>query len=189
MNLLTIDFDWIMAPVINAYNDMVGSHEDDIIGLWQLIKRRMPGINFQPDWNLFAKIRSICEMYAGRLYKIQNHDQVVPFCEAGVEVLINLDHHHDYYGGDGLTFDCSNWVKRLEFRKQFKKYIWIPSPTSILELDKKPNFFTASSEPMDTLRKYTIDQVVLCQSPQWLSPECNELWEMFTSTLDFLDKE
>jgi len=190
MNICTIDFDWIMWPVINAYNDMVPAKMDaPIQKLRDEVRKMIPGVDLRPDWPSFQKIKSICEIYQNRLYKIEDHGEIVDLCKEPCDFLINIDHHHDYYKGDGLTYDCSNWVRVLERRKLFKQYIWVPSKSSVTDLDKKSTFFTASPEPMETLRKYKIDKVILCESPQWLSTECSELWEMFTSTLDFLNKE
>ena len=191
MNILTIDFDWIMWPVINAYNDIVPAILDiPYQKLWDKIHYLVPGVSMQPSWDSFQTIKNLCSTYSTKLYKIEDHGEIVSLCTEPCDVLINMDHHHDYYDGNGIDYDCSNWVRVLERKKLFKQYIWIPSKSSWKEdFEKKPIFYIAPVNPMETLRKYKIDKVILCQSPQWLSPEANELWDMFITTLDFLNKE
>jgi len=77
-------------------------------------------------------------------------------------------------------------VRRLDQKKWFKQYIWIPNTTSARrDLEAKSYFTVASPDPMETLKKYSITEVYLCESPQWLPWEAIELWNLFVESLDF----
>ena len=192
MNILTIDFDWIMSDIIECYNDDI-STGGDYEEMWEDIKRRMPTLNYNPNMELFGKVEELCKMFHDRLYKITNHQQVVPYVGDGCDVLINMDHHHDYYKASiRPAYDCSNWARYLHTKKMMRQFIWIGNPTShgLHSLDEDRSLVVAPSfEPMDTIRRYKIDKCILCQSPEWLSPEVNQFWDIWTSTLDFIEEK
>lgn len=191
MNILTIDFDWIMSDVIECYNNNITTG-DDYDEMWKDIKRRMPTLNYNPNIELFEKIQKLCTIFHDRLYKIRNHQDVIPYVGNGCDILINIDHHHDYYKPTiRPPYDCSNWVRYLHQKKLFQQYIWIPNPTShdldILDADQR--LYTMMEEPIELIRRYKIDKCILCQSPEWLSPEVNKFWDIWTSTLDFVEEK
>ena len=190
MNILTIDFDWIMGDVIEAYNDDISAGEDHQ-QLWDSISKRLPGVNLWPNYSLYLDIKNICNLYKGKLYKITNHHDIVSYIKEPIDTLINIDHHHDYYKATGVTYNCGNWVRWLHNQKKFKTYIWIPNDSSLLTLADQNNLslLTVPPYPMETLYRYKIDQVFLCQSPEWLSPQANELWNLWTPTLDFIEEK
>jgi len=190
MNILTIDFDWIMGDIIETYNGEISANEDYNI-MWDNILLHSPGVNYWPNYQLYQEIKDICTIYKNKLYKIKNHHDIVPFIENPIDTLINIDHHHDYYFLNGFSYNCGNWVKWLYQHKMFKNYIWIPNTTSQLNLidENDLHLLTVPPYPRETLFRYKIDQVFLCQSPEWLSPQANELWELWTSTLDFINKK
>lgn len=190
MNILTIDFDWTMADIIEAYNGEISGNEN-YNAMWDPIIRHMPGINWWPNYKLYLELKNICSIYKNKLYKITNHHDIVPYIENPINTLINIDHHHDYYKETGLSYNCGNWVRWLYKQNKFKQYIWIPNETSQLNLyeEKDTNLLTVAPYPMETLYHYQIDQVFLCQSPEWLSPQANELWDLWTSTLDFINEK
>jgi len=184
MNILTIDFDWIMSDSIECYNDLISTSTTR--SNWADFRKTMPGLNFNPSWELFHTVKKICEIYRGKLYKIIDHAEILQYINQPIDTLINIDHHHDYFKSNGLQPFCGDWVRRLDNKKWFKSYIWIPNPTSdIQDLEKKNYFYIAKPDPMLTLQKYSIAQVYLCQSPQWLPWEAIELWDLFVATLDF----
>ena len=165
MNILTIDFDWIMGDIIETYNGEISANED-YDTMWNSILLHSPGINYWPNYQLYQEIKDICTIYKNKLYKIKNH--------------------HDYYSLNGFSYNCGNWVKWLYQHKMFKDYIWIPNTTSQLNLidENDLHLLTVPPYPREALFRYKIDQVFLCQSPEWLSPQANELWELWTSTLE-----
>lgn len=192
MNILTIDFDWIMGDIIECYNNRITTG-DNYKEMWQDIKRRMPTLNYNPNMKLFKEVQKLCETFRGRLYKIVNHQEVISFIEDKCDILINMDHHHDYYEATTRpVYDCSNWVRYLYNKKMLKQFIWIPNSTShgLHDLDEDRSLVVAPHDnPMETIRRYKIDKCILCQSPEWLSPEVNEFWDLWTSTLDFVNEK
>ena len=189
MNILTIDFDWIMSDIIETYNGEISSNED-YDKMWNGILLHSPGVNYWPNFKLYQEIKDICDIYKGKLYKITNHHDIVRYIEnlnEPVETLLNIDHHHDYYKDSGLHYNCGNWVRWLYKNKKFKDYIWIPNDTSQLHLSDENDIhlLTVPPYPREAIFRYKIDQVFLCQSPEWLSPQANELWNLWTATLDF----
>lgn len=190
MNILTIDFDWVMGDIIEAYNGEISAGEDYAL-MWDKILLHTPGINYWPNYKLYKDIQHICSLYKGKLYKITNHHEIVPFIKEPIDTLINIDHHHDYYKSSGVSYNCGNWVRWLYNHQQIKNYIWIPNDSSQLDLFEQNDLhlLTVSPYPMETLFRYKIDKVFLCQSPEWLSPQANELWNLWTSTLDFIEEK
>ena len=186
MNILTIDFDWIMGDIIETYNGEI-STEEDYQSMWGNILLNSPGVNYCPNYELYKDIKNICNLFKGKLYKIINHHDIVKYIEEPIDTLINIDHHHDYYKSSGVTYNCGNWVRWLYSHNKLKNYIWIPNHSSQLNLidENDLHLLTVPPYPMETLFRYKIDKVFLCQSPEWLSPQANELWNLWTSTLDF----
>ncbi len=190
MNILTIDFDWIMGDIIETYNGEISS-DSDYNTMWDSILLHSPGVNYWPNFKLYQDLKDICRIYRDKLYKITNHHDIVPYIKEPIDTLINIDHHHDYYKASGAHYNCGNWVRWLHNKGKFKTYIWVPNDTSVLDLADENNLslLTVPPYPMETLFRYKIDQVFLCQSPEWLSPQANELWNLWTSTLDFINEK
>ena len=193
MNILTIDFDWIMSDIIECYNDNIETNSD-YEEMWADIKRRMPTLNYNPNMILFKEVEKLCAIFHDRLYKIKSHEEVVKYVPPDCDILINMDHHHDWYKASDRPSDygCGNWGRYLYDRKMIKQFIWIPNPTShslgIFD-DRSKDLRVALGDPMETIRRYKFDRCILCQSPEWLPPEVNDFWDMWTSTLDFVNEK
>lgn len=195
MNILTIDFDWIMSPVIEAYNNFVDEDDWKTRNLcWEEIHRVLPGMNFFPDLSLFDNVIEICEKYQDRLYKINSHEEVIPYCK-GADVVVNIDHHHDWYGTQLIREpNCADWARYLWDTKKIKQYIWIANPTSnsfpFFKFDiPKDGVIVINGDPFFTLSKFNFDKIILCKSEYWLSDEALSLWNILIRRFDFINEK
>ena len=94
MNVLSIDFDIIMAPVIEYYNNMVPKKD------WEQIQNENPGmITPKADLHHFNFIIQLLEKHLNNidnLYIAFNHKKIIDFLENEESFsIINIDHHHD----------------------------------------------------------------------------------------------
>ena len=94
MDILSIDFDIIMAPVIEYYNNMVPGKT------WEDIQNENPGmITPKADLYHFNFIIQLLEKHLkdiNNLYIAFNHKKIIDFLENEKSIsIINIDHHHD----------------------------------------------------------------------------------------------
>lgn len=192
MNILTIDFDWIMGPCIEAYNNFISEDDYETRDLcWEDIHKALPEFRFTPDLNLFENVWELCETHKEHLYIINSHEQVIPLCPDQFDTLINIDHHHDWYSEEKFIRvpNCATWAQYLWERKRIKKYIWICNTTSLNSLPTDPNLIKWDQDPFVLLVKYPIDKCILCKSEYWLSDEGIQLWDILTRNFDFINKK
>ena len=211
INILSVDFDWIMAPSIEAYNNLVFN---DNYKNWDSIVQQMPGIHFPCDLTKYKSLM-VClyNVVSGLKDKDHykwglNHDQIVECITKDWNLknrpynLYNIDHHHDCgYLDNGAptvkealnqTMGRANWVCHLAQNTQLQSYTWVHNETSQRSL---------SRDMINHLHKFTdcidlnvidfvqFDYVFLSASKEWVPPEYHCLFDTMTYLLAQLIKK
>jgi len=196
MNILSIDFDWIMEPTINSYNNFSHPQENWTFNTWRDIKFEIPegNFSFNPDkyyqlLNIIINFRLNCKdldyIYTGldhhfildamKFWNINKEESIL---------LCNIDHHHDCgYIDKGEQYlesiekqnpSLANWV--YYFCKEYNttQYLWIKNDNSMwppdnMELSNSPLFIPSSD--IASIRKINFDRLFICLSPDWVPPK------------------
>ena len=209
VNILSIDFDWIMEPSIEIYNDIVSSED----GPWAAFQERAPGVKMECS---FSKYEDLCtflgthtnpRLTSKDILICNEHHELFHFIEKINRPfnLYNIDHHHDCgYAVDkeyqsietayqtlGLT--CGNWVYALakDHPDLFLSYNWICNYNSVPPINELftlvPHFM--SSRDLQTIDRIHFDKICLCQSSQWIPPEYRPLFRaMLGLFANFINK-
>lgn len=185
MNILTIDFDIIMAPSIQLYNDIIkGNNEWTIENMAEIY----PLLNYvEADFEIYQKLTNFLNNIAPlvdkeEIYFIRNHNDIIKYLPPHDDVTIyNIDHHHDItygnpedeigYGGSGLG--CGNWVKFLLDYNMIQDYIWIHNYTSAPPSDELMEKYPFDDEMCilyeDALDDIpTPDKIIISASFEWV---------------------
>ena len=176
--VLTIDFDIVMAPTINLYNDLVGDNK----GINAIIKK-YPTLEqaLIADFFIYAVLlqeltRHFKYIPADKVHFIKEHHSIVPIIEkidAPVD-LVNIDFHHDTgYGISTYTRierpDCGNWVKYLKDKGLLRSYVWVNDiEGSEMPFVKGIVDFTVPIQQCKFHNFEPFDHLVICHSPQWI---------------------
>ena len=205
VNILSVDFDWIMAPSIEIYNNMVGGDRYP----WDEIRDRCPGARFDCD---FERYKKLC-IYLGNIVKTlpkdhlkhaQDHGAIVDACKdwsinQHTYNLYNIDHHHDcgYNNKENPTIEdlcsgvtCANWVLMLTKEcPNCQSYIWINnynSNSAILDpaFDNMPPFTQTSD--INAINYVDFNYVFICKSEPWVPPQYYPLYEGLLELLENL---
>lgn len=116
MNVLSIDFDIIMAPSINLYNNMVPELN------WDELLRNLPNLTTTPaDLNIYSDILRylLCTIdKTSSIFISYSHFFIKDYLQNDTDLnIVNIDHHHDIFydikDKDKKLEDCScaDWVK------------------------------------------------------------------------------
>lgn len=193
-NILTIDFDIIMKPSIQLYNDYA---TDNWIELLQMPEARL----FRADMNIYHKLTNyvlllLDQMNFEDVYFIEDHSQMIKYLQNEYNIsLINIDHHHDCgYESDQLNhfislenINCGNWCKRLLDNNQLTSYVWIKNTNSDItqsSVNQINNIFDFNSIDL-TLLPFP-DKLILCLSEPWVPPHYRPLFKIWH---DYFEKK
>ena len=184
-NIVTIDFDIIMAPCIDLYNNLVPRVP------WPAL-RNIPQLNvLTADMFTYQRLTEylislLPKLSFEQIHFVYNHEQAT-FKMPGNELLdiYNIDHHHDCgYGPIEEDKDepmgCGNWVKKIKEIEQLNKYIWIKNVNS----DKKPENFDIEENFIGSYNLEQIpipDQLIFVLSPQWVPEDFYPLFKLWQS--------
>ena len=203
MNVLSIDFDWIMEPTIEAYNSL--SHGRDAFGpaeIWRIIQGKIPGFSPECDLNKFTDLFFFLKEKVNGIDKDNikiafNHEEIYDFLDKDFDVsLYNIDHHHDmgYPQNDSEEnkeralegLGCGNWVSFLNKNKKIKQYTWIGNhnsnpPMNIISNDYDNFIFTTD---LNALCSVKFDKIFICASWEWVPLKYRNLFDILISLLD-----
>lgn len=195
MKILSIDFDIIMAPSIELYNERVPGMN------WEELTTAFPLLAFcQADLTHYRRLIE----YLIKIAPFVNKDDIhIAFGHQKIldsipededNVVINIDHHHDLgYGDNPLDKEgtCANWALTLFKHNKLKQYTWLHNTNFENFSDEvKDNYKDKIldynlSDVEDLHESYgTPDIIFICLSPEWVPPEYREL---FYSMLDILN--
>lgn len=183
-NIVTIDFDIIMGPSIEGYNDLI----TDQISL-ELLANKFPFYNYaEADLYVYEYLtRYLTEIVThtddkNKIKFITSHDLMYHICKNEQEPfnLINIDHHHDINYNDNwdkpiVDVDTGNWVKRLFDMGKINRYIWVANTNSAMYNVEKCPYENKIS--VNLLKEYDLEQLVantdmlvFCFSPEYIPP-------------------
>lgn len=183
-NIVTIDFDIIMAPSIEGYNDMI----NDEMPL-KYLANKFPYFGMaEPDLYIYEYVtRYLTEILTtikdkDQIKFISTHDLMYHICKKEKEKfnLINIDHHHDINYKDSwispvVEIDTGNWVKRLFDMNKINRYVWVGNSNSSMFNIKDCPFSEQIS--INNLRNYDLgqlaantDMLICCFSAGYIPP-------------------
>lgn len=180
-NIVTIDFDIIMAPSIELYNKYV----DEYYSVDAFSKDYNNLISFSnADLIIYDKITSylidsFMTMNSNDIYFIEDHEQIYDLIKDEEKYNIyNIDHHHDCgYELSRNDLFCGNWVKILKEENKLNSYIWITdeaSPDDIKEIGEKKLFYD-----IDLFSLPQPDIIVICASYEWVPAQFHPLFSLW----------
>ncbi len=200
MNVLSVDFDWIMQPCIEAYNHISQEERMGPLRVWEKIHNIIPGLNPECDLNKFQSLYFFL-LEKSKFLKVEdifigmNHDQIYGFLhESSCELNIyNIDHHHDMgyprdENDDRAYEDLSvaNWAYYIEKEQKLSSYTWIHNNNSVqpspIVIDKFKNY--SHSTDLDVLENIQFDKIFVCASWEWVPPKYEPLFDILVSAID-----
>lgn len=193
--VVTIDFDIIMSPSIEAYNDMI---EDDFrFDTWEEQFPMVSAIG-TADLNIYnyltQYIIKVVKEKPDCVHFITSHEQALAYMKGLTNIsLVNIDHHHDisYDIDDWVTLlsdkncGCANWVKALYDQDRLKEYFWIRDKNASQDILKPNKKVLTTSTPLehyslDALVKKT-DVLIICASPEWIPSQFQPLFDTWVT--------
>lgn len=188
-NILSIDFDIIMEPSIQFYNNMTHI-------TWNEIGKGNNYVDIlTANYDTYHKLTKYLLSLTKKLPKehihfIYDHHHIVSMLDENEQYnVVNIDHHHDKgypqrEQEDILSqpLNCGNWVR---FVPNLNKYTWIKNPNSISvigeNIESVPGLNIANY-PLETL---TIpDEVFICFSVPWIPPNHQSLFYLWMDLLN-----
>ena len=189
MNIVSIDFDIIMAPSIQYYNNFAGPVGD------KLFKEQFFS-NCEADLAIYQKLSewlyySVKNSQLLEIIFIESHDSIINYIPQGEKEinLINIDYHHDLgYNGKGKIFkdkdevNCGNWCNYLITNNLIHSYLWIG--------DKSSNKWNCDY-PYHHIKHMNLfnlkaDKIIICLSPEYIPEKYWPLFYIWMSTIGFL---
>lgn len=181
--IVTIDFDIVMAPSIDLYNNF--SHSS-----WEERYERHPLLKLaDADYIMYHKITQyllwvVPQMKKEDIHFIANHQSILNYINNKADPIdiINIDHHHDIMYAEGLEkLTCGNWLAWIDKEFNLNSYLWVydnnsrfPKPKDEKDKYKKKNFLTY---PDMDYKKYSIpDKLIICLSGEWVPPQYKHLF-------------
>lgn len=203
VNILSVDFDWIMEPSIGIYNPLIKTDHpiDDLM-------QENPGCIFQADLSKFNTLNTylanICRVIelSERIQFATHHDSIVDCIENCWKLtnvkynIYNIDHHHDCGYEPTLNkiyeqkITCGNWV---QYCKQLNSYTWINNknsddPVSDELVTNVPKF--KQSNDIQLIGRIPFDYVFICLSPAWVPKQYHPLFSALECSIaNLFEKE
>ena len=193
--IVTIDFDIIMHPSIDIYND------SDLTVDEFLLKHESTLGWMAADLELYRELTNfILSFDYDKIKFIYDHHDIVEEIENITEKieLYNIDYHHDIGYNDKVwtiklqDYDEGNWVRKLWENNKLKSYTWLRhyNSSDVSEKDKK--FLTDKHFLIDEsfIKAYMLDdlkdadELYISRSSPWVPSyyiHLYELWEDLTN--------
>ena len=193
-NILTIDFDTVLAPCIELYNHMVPSISWENL-MTNFSQRKL----FHADLYLYRYLTDKLLFLLEKMNKedivvIEDHGQIIKYLDLNEKMNIyNIDHHHDcgYPDSQGEVeedvINCGNWGLMLSKMKILNNFYWIRNHnSSIPNKDiRKVDFIDIDLSEFNFVNMPTPDKSVLSLSEPWIPPYIRPL---FFTWLDIANK-
>lgn len=181
--IVTIDFDIVMAPSIELYNNF--SHSS-----WEERYERHPLLKLaNADFTIYHKLTQyllwlVPKMKKENIHFIFDHHSILNYIDNKTEPLdiINIDHHHDIKYAEGLEkLTCGNWLTWIDNNFNLNSYLWVydnnshfPKPEDEKNNYQKENF---SSYSNTNFKNFSIpDKLIICLSGEWVPPQYKPLF-------------
>lgn len=193
MKIITIDFDIIMAPSIDLYNNISNSPWEERYERHPLLK--LADADFITYHRLTQYLLYIVpKMKKENIHFIANHQSVLNYLTNITEPIdvINIDHHHDIIYGGGLEkLNCGNWVSWIDKEYKLNSYLWIHDNNSRFpkEEDVKISYTKKNvSEYNDEQYKYNTppDELIICLSGEWVPPQYKRLFFVWFDICNYI---
>ena len=186
---LTIDFDIIMSPSIEVYNNYDGTATEytskfDFLGI-------MPA-----DLEMYAQLTEFLKNQRGKpIIFMEDHNEIIQKTKGdGPFELINIDHHHDIGYGDNIRWkhkvvqvDEGNWVHKLWDLERITKYTWIKNYSSDdapIQGDKlyisEKHFF----HNIDLSDFNDVEKIFISHSPEWVPEYYEPLYNVWKNLFE-----
>lgn len=180
MKILSIDFDIIMAPSINLYNDKVP--QTDWTSLEEIPYYKLCTFD-TIHYKRLTKylIHQFRKKDKEQLYFFENHAMVAKLIENSSKKinLVNIDHHHDIEYANGPKANehltCANWVNYLYNINKIESYIWVNNPNSSSCEIEYSNFKSINFKDYK-LEEEEFDIICLVLSEPWIPPYLRNLY-------------
>ena len=198
MKVLSIDFDIVMAPDINLYNNFVPR----IVPSIDEIVEHHPYLGgLRADLDHYQKIANLL-LKVGADIKYTNvcaslsHEHIGKFLMNDNDLeIVNIDHHHDLGYIEDDTFEkcnCANWAYYLFKQGKLKRYIWLNNVNSdIMPPHRHEDCFSSQHfcdiEVSDYIQQFgKPDKIFLCLSSPWVP---SQYFPLFYLLLDILNHQ
>lgn len=183
MRVLSIDFDIIMAPCINLYNDMAGEGQNSQVNWEKIFYSRDLEKFLCYDSNTLTNLFKLLKEQKCKFEFIESHADIVPFITEKCD-LVNIDFHHDIYYQKESTehyadnkWTCADWVGYLGYKDLLNTYYWIKAGNS----QQFAGEFNVPWEK-DNVEKIpflgSFDKVIICFSPNWVPYKYRHLYDL-----------
>lgn len=192
--ILTIDFDIMMAPSIDLYNDS-DLDVDEFLNKFDFV-----GI-LEADLDLYRNLTQIILNNKDKITFIYDHHDIVEYLKDEEEPieLHNIDYHHDLGYGDDMAwhrplkeneYHEGNWVKYLYDLKKIKSYFWYKHYNSSDPAEEGKKFlnekhFISGIDPTHFINDIQPDHIYVSLSSPWVPMYYTTLynvWEDLTNT-------
>ena len=197
--ILSIDFDIVMHPCIELYNDDVEG-EDNPEELWNFLENKY---NFEDlnllkyDDKLVIQLIQLLKYNKNKpIYFIQEHQEIVdilkksPTYKEDKYNIINIDFHHDlWYNEESFQailqddeYNCANWLGYLLLKKKLISASWVKAsnsiPPRIKTYGNNIQLNTLYFKDLEKLYQIDFDEIYFCLSPQWVPPKYQIIYEI-----------
>lgn len=186
--IITIDFDVIMWPSIELYNNMVEGEKDILPN----IEKDIPLIQYSnADLKLYYQLTE----YLLKMKKeniqikfIDSHEKILDYVENPCN-LINIDHHHDLGYNEcqwkNKKIECANWGYWGIKKGLFKSFIWLHGWMSTMWNPQLNN--EIKNIPMVENIIFGVDlnqiikpsKIIICSSYNWIPMSIRPLFNLW----------
>ena len=205
--ILTIDFDIVMYPCLQIYNDYVSGNANPTEN-WEYLKRER---GIEPFMRYDAKTLMLIGRIINKQRNVHNahffvcseHQEVVDnlklsdtFNEDKFDI-VNIDFHHDiWYRPEDknilLSFDdynCSNWLGYLILKEKTESVQWYGAHNSSNFFDNEYKngelpYTRYRLDELSELENIAFDEVYFVLSPQWVPYEFCHLFDLIINLTD-----
>lgn len=188
-NILSIDFDIIMEPSIQFYNNMTHiSWEERSVGNNYVELLTANYMIYQKLTQFLINLTS--SVPKEKIHFIFDHHHIINFLDPNeVYVVTNIDHHHDRgypqkeeNDIEKQPLNCGNWVNHVP---NLTRYFWIKNYNSIPKINENTEVQGVNIMDFDLNTLSTPDEIYICFSIPWVPPTHHPLLFLW---MDILNK-